>query len=42
VAGAALPGAAPWREGSGEGIAISSGHFVAQAVLEREGAKATA
>ncbi len=42
VAGAALPGAAPWREGSGEGIAIASGHFVAQTVLEREGAGATA
>lgn len=42
VAGAALPGAAPWREGSGNGIALASGHFVAQAVLEREGAAATA
>jgi glycerol-3-phosphate dehydrogenase subunit B len=42
VAGAALPGAMPWREGSGEGIAISSGHAVAQSVLEREGATAAA
>ncbi|HEY3726800.1 MAG TPA: glycerol-3-phosphate dehydrogenase subunit GlpB [Solirubrobacteraceae bacterium] len=42
VAGAALPGSVPWREGSGEGIALASGHFVAQAVLEREGATATA
>jgi glycerol-3-phosphate dehydrogenase subunit B len=42
VAGAALPGAVPWREGSGEGIAVATGHFVAQAVLEREGAAATA
>jgi glycerol-3-phosphate dehydrogenase subunit B len=42
VAGAALPGAVPWREGSGEGIALATGHFVAQAVLEREGAAATA
>jgi glycerol-3-phosphate dehydrogenase subunit B len=42
VAGGALPGAAPWREGSGEGIAISSGHVVAQAVLDREGAATTA
>lgn len=42
VAGAALPGAEPWREGSGEGIALTSGHLVAQAVLEREGAKAVA
>jgi glycerol-3-phosphate dehydrogenase subunit B len=28
VAGASLPGAEPWREGSGEGIALSSGHRV--------------
>jgi glycerol-3-phosphate dehydrogenase subunit B len=42
VAGAALPGAEPWREGSGEGIALASGHFVAQAVLDREGAATTA
>jgi glycerol-3-phosphate dehydrogenase subunit B len=42
VAGAALPGAVAWREGSGEGIALASGHFVAQAVLEREGAAAAA
>ncbi len=41
VAGAALPGAEPWREGSGEGIALASGHFVAQAVLDREGAATT-
>jgi glycerol-3-phosphate dehydrogenase subunit B len=42
VAGAALPGAEPWREGSGEGIALASGHSVAGAVLEREGTKAAA
>ncbi len=42
VAGAALPGAVPWREGSGEGIALASGHVAAQAVLEREGAAAAA
>jgi glycerol-3-phosphate dehydrogenase subunit B len=42
VAGAALAGAEPWREGSGEGIALTSGHFVAQAVLDREGAVTTA
>ena len=42
VAGAALPGSVPWREGSGEGIALATGHFVAQAVLEQEGATATA
>jgi glycerol-3-phosphate dehydrogenase subunit B len=37
VAGAALAGAEPWREGSGEGIAFASGHRAAQLVLEREG-----
>ena len=42
VAGASLPGAEPWREGSGEGIALASGHRVAQAVLERERVKTPA
>jgi glycerol-3-phosphate dehydrogenase subunit B len=42
VAGASLPGAEPWREGSGDGIAVASGHFAAQHVSEREGAAATA
>ncbi|MBV8989574.1 MAG: anaerobic glycerol-3-phosphate dehydrogenase subunit B [Solirubrobacterales bacterium] len=42
VAGAALPGAESWREGSGEGIALASGHAVAQSILERERAKAAA
>jgi glycerol-3-phosphate dehydrogenase subunit B len=37
VVGAALPGAAPWREGSGEGIALSSG-FRAAEVLGSAGA----
>jgi glycerol-3-phosphate dehydrogenase subunit B len=32
VAGAALPGAIPWREGSGEGIALTSGYRAAQVV----------
>ncbi|HWD75091.1 MAG TPA: anaerobic glycerol-3-phosphate dehydrogenase subunit GlpB [Solirubrobacteraceae bacterium] len=32
VAGAALPGAIPWREGSGEGIALSSGYRVADLI----------
>ncbi len=32
VAGAALPGATPWREGSGEGLAISSGYRAAQVI----------
>ena len=35
VAGAALPGAVPWREGSGEGIALASGYRAAQVVLAR-------
>ena len=30
VAGAALPGAVPWREGSGEGIALASGYHAAR------------
>ena len=42
VAGASLPGAEPWREGSGDGIALASGHFVAQSISEREGAATTA
>jgi glycerol-3-phosphate dehydrogenase subunit B len=41
VAGASLPGAVPWREGSGEGIALSSGHRAAEIVLaEGAGVKA--
>jgi glycerol-3-phosphate dehydrogenase subunit B len=36
VAGAALAGAIPWQEGSGEGIALSTGSAVARAILERE------
>jgi glycerol-3-phosphate dehydrogenase subunit B len=39
VAGAALPGAVPWREGSGEGIALASGYRAAQVVLARSGAQ---
>jgi glycerol-3-phosphate dehydrogenase subunit B len=42
VAGAALPGAVPWREGSGEGIALASGSHAAQFVLSRSGAPAGA
>jgi glycerol-3-phosphate dehydrogenase subunit B len=42
VAGAALPGAEPWREGSGEGIALSTGLHAARTVLDREGAAAAA
>ena len=40
VAGAALPGAVPWREGSGEGIALASGHRAADLVLAAQGAAA--
>ncbi|HYZ82325.1 MAG TPA: anaerobic glycerol-3-phosphate dehydrogenase subunit GlpB [Solirubrobacteraceae bacterium] len=40
VAGAALPGAVPWREGSGEGIALASGYRAAQMVSAQ--AKSTA
>jgi glycerol-3-phosphate dehydrogenase subunit B len=36
VAGAALPGAVPWREGSGEGIALASGYRAAGSVLDAE------
>jgi glycerol-3-phosphate dehydrogenase subunit B len=43
VAGAALPGAVPWQEGSGEGLALSSGHRAAEVVLAEDAAvKATA
>jgi len=38
VAGAALPGAVPWREGSGEGIALASGYRAAQVVAAAAGA----
>ncbi len=39
VAGAALPGAVPWRELSGEGIALASGYRAAQLILARAGAR---
>jgi glycerol-3-phosphate dehydrogenase subunit B len=42
VAGAALPGAAPWREGCGEGIVLASAHRAAQVVLAESGATAAA
>jgi glycerol-3-phosphate dehydrogenase subunit B len=35
VAGASLPGATPWREGSGEGIALASGHRAAALIAAR-------
>jgi glycerol-3-phosphate dehydrogenase subunit B len=42
VAGAALPGAIPWQEGSGDGISLSTASAVARSVLELEGAAAPA
>ena len=42
VAGASLGGAHPWKEHSGEGIAITSGYAAADAILQREGSKAAA
>jgi len=36
VVGAALAGAEPWREKSGEGIALTSGHRAAQLILQAE------
>jgi glycerol-3-phosphate dehydrogenase subunit B len=42
VVGAGLPGAAPWREGSGEGIALASGSRAAQTILAGAGAPAGA
>jgi glycerol-3-phosphate dehydrogenase subunit B len=36
VVGASLAGAAPWREKSGEGIALASGHRAAQLILDEE------
>jgi glycerol-3-phosphate dehydrogenase subunit B len=42
VAGGALPGAEPWREGSGEGIAITSGHRAAELALAEAGQAAAA
>jgi len=42
VAGAALPGAVPWRELSGEGIALASGYHAASMILSPAGAAARA
>jgi glycerol-3-phosphate dehydrogenase subunit B len=42
VVGANLPGAEPWREGSGEGIALASGSRAADVVLSAERAAAEA
>jgi glycerol-3-phosphate dehydrogenase subunit B len=42
VAGAALPGAVPWREGCGEGVAVASGSRAASAILSKVTAGAAA
>jgi glycerol-3-phosphate dehydrogenase subunit B len=42
VAGAALPGAVPWRELSGEGIAVASGYRAASTILSHAAAGAAA
>jgi glycerol-3-phosphate dehydrogenase subunit B len=42
VAGAALPGAVPWRELSGEGIAVASGYRAASTILSAAGTAARA
>ena len=40
--GAALPGAVPWREGCGEGVAVASGSRAASAILTKATAGAAA
>jgi glycerol-3-phosphate dehydrogenase subunit B len=42
VAGASLPGAVPWREASGEGIALASGYRAADVVAEQLGVRTVA
>jgi glycerol-3-phosphate dehydrogenase subunit B len=42
VAGASLPGAVPWREASGEGIALASGYRAAQVVAAQLGTQTEA
>jgi glycerol-3-phosphate dehydrogenase subunit B len=41
VAGAALPGAVPWRELSGEGIAVASGYRAASVILDSRASATT-
>jgi glycerol-3-phosphate dehydrogenase subunit B len=36
VAGATLAGAQPWREKSGDGLSLASGHRAAELILEEE------
>ena len=40
VAGASLAGAAPWKEGSGDGISLTTGHRAAELILAAGGAPA--
>jgi glycerol-3-phosphate dehydrogenase subunit B len=42
VVGAGLPGAVPWREASGEGIALATGSSAAKTILAGAGARAGA
>jgi hypothetical protein len=39
VAGAALAGAEPWREKSGEGLSLATGHRAAGLILAAAGAR---
>jgi glycerol-3-phosphate dehydrogenase subunit B len=41
VVGAALAGAAPWREGCGDGLSLLSGHRAAELILAEAGAAVT-
>ena len=36
VAGATLAGARPWKEKSGDGISLATGHRAAEIILEEE------
>jgi glycerol-3-phosphate dehydrogenase subunit B len=40
VAGATLAGAEPWREKSGDGISVATGHRAAGLILEASGTRA--
>ena len=37
VAGATLGGAQPWKEKSGDGISLASGHRAAEIIIEEDG-----
>jgi glycerol-3-phosphate dehydrogenase subunit B len=40
VAGATLAGAEPWREKSGDGLSLATGHRAAGLILEASGSRA--